>query len=821
MIDSDGNDNVLVPPPSMESAKGKSVGASSDSHKNAMWRGQSNILVAVRVRPDPGKKVCTVMDGKLVVVKDPRATGPGTRNMLRANRSRERKFAFDYAFGPKSTQQQVYERTTKFLIDGILDGYNATVFAYGATGAGKTYTMLGSDTEPGIMVLTLRDMFAQVRRAEEDTKRGVKYKVSISYLEVYNELIRDLLTPSSDFLALREDPIKGPTVAGISEVCTSSTDEVMRLLQKGNKRRTQEPTAANAESSRSHAVLQVCVEKRDSAPGVKDTKVKVGKLSMIDLAGSERASNTKNRGQRLIEGANINRSLLALGNCINALAQGSKSGKGKGKGKRGSQARGAYIPYRDSKLTRLLKDSLGGNCRTVMITNVSPAAKTFEESVNSLKYANRAKNIKTNVKRNVLNVKYHITEYVSLISGLKEEIAKLRGELDKKTKNEGSASENSGGGLGNSLSTVMEETGEESSDRSGGGESALGINRYDEVRQSKGSARFARIRNNIVANFQERMQLRRSLMELEATNVENHVEIERRRQKIAMLETDLGYGPECDFSDLDEFDGLDDRDLDGPAIGDLNLPEKDVSIGGSAPLLESKLTTGDEEEVIELEYEEDNTIGSTVHEREEDDIDGVDDSLRESDADADADEEEDDDEDVRLSEGKTGEDTASLLEDLEISEGKMNTESEGKEVDNIDTSSKIADEAALDPDDSVVVDVQSVGHPQPPVEAESRFGRRPTKSRRRRRKKVRTRRQELIHRLKSQIQELNDAIRANERLKKDINERLDKNRKQADALRQELSTRANSQERRNLMELEYRVLKVSAPAFESIFFAFL
>ena len=133
------------------------------------------------------------------------------------------------------------------------------------------------------MVLTLRDMFSKVRRYEEDAKRGVKYKVTISYLEVYNELIRDLLTPSSEFLDLREDPIKGPTVAGISEVSTSSTDEVMRLLQKGNKRRTQEPTAANAESSRSHAVLQVCVEKQDSAPGVKNAKVKVGGQCLVHL----------------------------------------------------------------------------------------------------------------------------------------------------------------------------------------------------------------------------------------------------------------------------------------------------------------------------------------------------------------------------------------------------------------------------------------------------------------------------------------------------------------------------------------------------------
>jgi kinesin family member 18/19 len=209
---------------------------------------------------------------------------------------------------------------------------------------------------------------------------------------------------------------------------------------------------------------------------------------------------------RLIEGANINRSLLSLGNCINAL--GKKGGKG------------AYIPYRDSKLTRLLKDSLGGNCRTVMITCVSPASKTFEETVNSLKYANRAKNIKTNVKRNVLNVKYHITEYKSLISGLKEEIAKLRSELDDKKPDQISESKSEG--------SKNEENNNSNNSNNSNHNGIPKINRFDPVRQSEGSARFQRIRNNIVANFNERMQLRRSLMELEATNVENHVEIDRR-----------------------------------------------------------------------------------------------------------------------------------------------------------------------------------------------------------------------------------------------------------------------------------------------------
>ena len=266
-----------------------------NSLKDKMWAGQSNILVAVRVRDGVvGPKTLKVMNEKLVIAKDPKEFHK--KNVLRSKRSREKQYAFDYAFGPETNSTKVYESTTQFLIDGVLNGYNATVFAYGATGAGKTFTMLGTDTEPGIMVLTLRDLFSNCRRIEEDPTSGIKYKITISYLEVYNELIRDLLTPSGEFLDLREDPIKGPTVAGLSEVHTTSTDEVMRLLQKGNKRRTQEATAANAESSRSHAVLQVSIEKRNSAEGT-HAKVQVGKLSMIDLAGSERASVTKNRGK--------------------------------------------------------------------------------------------------------------------------------------------------------------------------------------------------------------------------------------------------------------------------------------------------------------------------------------------------------------------------------------------------------------------------------------------------------------------------------------------------------------------------------------------
>ncbi len=255
--------------------------------------------------------------------------------------------------------------------------------------------------------------------------QGLQFKVVVSFLEVYNENIKDLLSDVEEYLDLREDPIKGPVVAGITEVQAKSSMlcsvwhciyfsphnhqglEIMQLLHQGNARRSQAATAANEVSSRSHAVLQINVETQDKAPGLV-ANIKVGKLSLVDLAGSERAANTKNSGVRLVEGANINRSLLALGNCINAL--GEKGNKGN------------FVPYRDSKLTRLLKDSLGGNCRTVMIANISAAESSFEETLNTLKYANRAKNIKSTVRRNVLNVDYHISEYVQLINNLRNEI---------------------------------------------------------------------------------------------------------------------------------------------------------------------------------------------------------------------------------------------------------------------------------------------------------------------------------------------------------------------------------------------------------------
>jgi kinesin family protein 18/19 len=384
----------------------------STSVVDEMRDGKANILVAVRVRPLHAREqqigarsIVSVVEGKVVVLHDDE---PKANDFLRAHRSRERRYAFDYAFEQGAPQAAVYKQTVAFLLEGVMNGYNATVFAYGATGAGKTHTMLGTVSDPGVMGLALGDLFRQMEAATAHT-----FQVSISYLEVYNEVLRDLLDPARGALELREDPVKGMSVAGISEVQATSAMEVISLLRMGNRNRTTEATAANETSSRSHAVLQIVVERRERTADTQQL-VRVGKLSLIDLAGSERASVTQNSGIRMVEGANINRSLLALANCINAL---------------GAKAPGAFVPYRDSKLTRLLKDSLGGNCRTVMIANISPSSHCHEDTHNTLKYANRAKNIKTTVVRNVLNVSYHIAQYTNIIRDLRAEIAQLKRQL--------------------------------------------------------------------------------------------------------------------------------------------------------------------------------------------------------------------------------------------------------------------------------------------------------------------------------------------------------------------------------------------------------
>nr|XP_061811185.1 kinesin-like protein KIF18A [Nerophis lumbriciformis] len=381
----------------------------------------SHVKVVVRVRPTNEKErnenvhnVVKVVDNHMLIF-DPKEDVPcfGSRRPQNRNlnkkTNKDLKFVFDHVFGEESTQDDVFENTTKGVLDGVMNGFNCTVFAYGATGAGKTHTMLGTPNHPGVMYRTLKDLFKRMDDAKEDKE----FSVAFSYLEVYNEQIRDLLANAGP-LAVREDRVKGVVVQGLTLHEPKSAENILQALDCGNRNRTQHPTDMNATSSRSHAVFQIYLRQQDRGAGLNPNAC-VAKMSLIDLAGSERASATNAKGQRFREGANINRSLLALGNVINALAN--------------PKSKQAFIPYRDSKLTRILKDSLGGNCRTVMIANISPSSKSYDDTHNTLKYANRAKEIKSSLKSNVVSLDSHIGQYAVICEKQRQQILQLKQKL--------------------------------------------------------------------------------------------------------------------------------------------------------------------------------------------------------------------------------------------------------------------------------------------------------------------------------------------------------------------------------------------------------
>ncbi|KAG9352705.1 hypothetical protein JZ751_021119, partial [Albula glossodonta] len=375
----------------------------------------SHVKVVVRVRPENSKeqegnykKIVHVVDNHMLIF-DPKEQD---LTFFRAQRLRNRdvnkrpnkdlKFVFDCVFGEDSSQLDVFNSSTREILDGILNGYNCTVFAYGATGAGKTHTMLGSENNPGVMYLTMKELFNRIDEVKDE-----------KIFDVYNEQIRDLLAKSGP-LAVREDSTRGVVVQGLTLHQPKSAEHILEALDYGNKNRTQHPTDVNATSSRSHAVFQIYLRQQDKTASL-NPNVRVAKMSLIDLAGSERASATNARGARFREGANINRSLLALGNVINTLAD-PKSKK-------------AHIPYRDSKLTRLLKDSLGGNCRTIMIANISPSSMSYDDTYNTLRYANRAKEIKSSLKSNVVSLDSHISQYAVVCEKQRQEIMALKQKL--------------------------------------------------------------------------------------------------------------------------------------------------------------------------------------------------------------------------------------------------------------------------------------------------------------------------------------------------------------------------------------------------------
>uniref|UniRef100_A0A8C5MNW6 Kinesin family member 4A n=1 Tax=Leptobrachium leishanense TaxID=445787 RepID=A0A8C5MNW6_9ANUR len=294
----------------------------------------------------------------------------------------EKAFTYDYVFDPVTEQEEVYSTAVAPLIKGLFKGYNATVLAYGQTGSGKTYSMGGAYTHDqeneltvGVIPRVIKALFNEI-----DQRPDWDFQLKVSYLEIYNEEILDLLDSHKDKsspINIREDPKEGIKIFGLIERDVKAAFDTVRCLEQGNNSRTVASTAMNSQSSRSHAIFTIAIEQRKA--GEKNSSFR-SKLHLVDLAGSERQKKTKAEGDRLKEGISINRGLLCLGNVISALGDEHK--------------KGSFVPYRDSKLTRLLQDSLGGNSHTLMIACVSPADSNMEETLNTLRYADRARKIK-------------------------------------------------------------------------------------------------------------------------------------------------------------------------------------------------------------------------------------------------------------------------------------------------------------------------------------------------------------------------------------------------------------------------------------------
>ncbi|KAI4560967.1 hypothetical protein MJG53_017596 [Ovis ammon polii x Ovis aries] len=380
----------------------------------------TKVKVAVRVRPlnrrelELNTKCVVEMEGNQTVLHPPPS------NTKQGERKPPKVFAFDYCFWSmdesNTTKYAGQEVVFKCLGEGILEkafqGYNACIFAYGQTGSGKSFSMMGNAEQRGLIPRLCCALFQRISLEQNESQT---FKVEVSYMEIYNEKVRDLLDPkgSRQSLKVREHKVLGPYVDGLSQLAVTSFEDIESLMSEGNKSRTVAATNMNEESSRSHAVFNIVITQTlyDLQSG--NSGEKVSKVSLVDLAGSERVSKTGAAGERLKEGSNINKSLTTLGLVISSLAD-QAAGKGKNK----------FVPYRDSVLTWLLKDNLGGNSQTSMIATISPAADNYEETLSTLRYADRAKRI---VNHAVVNEDPN----AKVIRELREEVEKLREQLSQ------------------------------------------------------------------------------------------------------------------------------------------------------------------------------------------------------------------------------------------------------------------------------------------------------------------------------------------------------------------------------------------------------
>ena len=337
------------------------------------------VKVAIRCRPLNEKELA---QGNQQVVSINRA-----RHEIMVQRPFQqedpKQFTFDLVYGADAEQANIYAETASPIIANVLEGYNGTIFAYGQTGTGKTHTMtvvIADEEQRGIMPRSFDGIFSSIESDSDQTQ----FLVRASYLEIYNEEVRDLLSKNpKNRLELHEKVDSGVYVKDLSYFAAKSSEEVRKIMYIGSKNRSVGSTNMNKHSSRSHSLFTITVERSELGADGKQ-HIRVGKLNMVDLAGSERIAKTGASGERLKEATKINLSLSTLCHVISSL----------------TDPKASYIPYRDSKLTRLLQDSLGGNTKTVMIANVGPADYNYDETMNTLRYASRAKNIQNKPRIN-------------------------------------------------------------------------------------------------------------------------------------------------------------------------------------------------------------------------------------------------------------------------------------------------------------------------------------------------------------------------------------------------------------------------------------
>ncbi|KAI1717077.1 kinesin motor domain-containing protein [Ditylenchus destructor] len=367
-----------------------------------------NVKVVVRCRPLSEQEIRQGHQTAVDVNKSTKSITVSSIGSTNGNNEPAKTYTFDEVFDNQSDQISIYNQVARPIIENVLKGYNGTIFAYGQTGTGKTYTMAGEDEvaeRRGIIPNSFAHIFDHIAKCKQDKT----FLVRVSFLEIYNEEVRDLLVRSqggvSPNLDIKERPDVGVYVKDLSNVTVSSADHMFKLFQYGNANRHTGATSMNEKSSRSHALFTVTIE---CSEGVGQRQhLTQGKLHLVDLAGSERQSKTNAVGDRLKEASKINLSLSTLGNVISSLVDGKST----------------HIPYRNSKLTRLLQDSLGGNSKTVMIANIGPATYNYDETISTLRYANRAKHIK-----NVVHINEDPKD--ALLRKYQYEIEQLRKQLE-------------------------------------------------------------------------------------------------------------------------------------------------------------------------------------------------------------------------------------------------------------------------------------------------------------------------------------------------------------------------------------------------------